>query len=265
MALYATFPCAACTSVGVATRSEQQHPHHQHQHQHAAPRRLRRVDPPLLHVVPSSKRFLVNVGLPRTGTTSFQMACESIGLRTVHSWNPPGRTKPEHYRDHWYREHYAKVLTGTPGPALENEEALTDSPFYSRAADFKRAYPNSTFVCTTRSVNSWVDSMMYGHLLAGGLYLPRLYGLAAPYRNTSETRHNLTRLFREHARDECAAVNATNLDLRDGAVELWRRLCLAMPSEERREACERRRASHPPWPRTHTEVSAGKKTVHRRD
>lgn len=65
-------------------------------------RRMRRHDPPIGEVVPSSKWFLVNVGLPRTGTTSFQMACESIGLNTIHSWNPPGRTQPEHKRDHWY-------------------------------------------------------------------------------------------------------------------------------------------------------------------
>ena len=225
-----------------------------------APRRLRQSTPPLLHVVPARERFLVNVGLCPRAPHRSRYRIDRAADRS--DWNR--RDAPSTIAIIG-TEHYAKVLTGTPGPALENEEALTDSPFYSRAADFKRAYPNSTFVCTTRSVNSWVDSMMYGHLLAGGLYLPRLYGLAAPYRNTSETRHNLTRLFREHARDECAAVNATNLDLRDGAVELWRRLCLAMPSEERREACERRRASHPPWPRTHTEVSAGKKTVHRRD
>ena len=50
--------------------------------------RMRRVDPPIANVTPSAKRYIFNVGLPRTGTTSFQMAAESIGLRVVHSWNP---------------------------------------------------------------------------------------------------------------------------------------------------------------------------------
>jgi hypothetical protein len=225
---------------------------------------MRRRDPPISHVVPHSKWFLVNVGLPRTGTTSFQMACESVGLNTIHSWNPPGRTQPEHKRDYWYRENYPKVLSGAPGP-LSSSDALTDTPFYSRALDFKAAFPNASFVCTTRSPSSWVDSMMFGHLLAGGMYLPRMYGLIVPYRNNSETRHNLTRLFHEHRRDECGAVNATPLDLRDGADELWRRLCLALPAGPRRLACEAKRASKAPWPRKHTEVSAGKKIAHRRE
>lgn len=193
------------------------------------------------------------------------MAAHAIGLRVLHSWNSPefhGKRASEHTRDHWWRAHFAAVLAGEPGE-LSKYNALADSPFYSRAVDMARAYPNATFVCTTRSLESWLDSMMFGHLMAGGLYLPRLYGLQAPYKNTSETRANLTRVFREHARDECAAVNATRLDLRDGHVELWRRLCHAAPRplSAARERCEAKRRDDAPWPRTHTEVSAGKRHV----
>lgn len=223
--------------------------------------RMRRVDPPIANVTPSAKRFIFNVGLPRTGTTSFQMAAESIGLRVIHSWNPPGKTRPEHYRDHWYREHYATFLSGDPTP-LAKADALTDSPFYSRAKELRAAYPNSTFVCTTRSAASWVDSMVFGHMLAGGLYFPRLYRLATPYRNTTEARLNLTRVFREHARDECGAVGAAPLDLRDTADTLWRRFCAVVPDGPRRESCDAKRASRAPWPRTHSEVSKGKRTLH---
>jgi hypothetical protein len=159
-----------------------------------------RHEAPLHNVTPHAHHFVVNVGLPRTGTTSFALACKAIGLRTVHSWSPPGgRGRSEHSRDYWWREHYATVLRGVPGP-LDASDALADTPFYSRAPEFARAYPNATFVCTTRSASSWVDSMTFGHLGAGGLYLPRRYGLRGPpYPNSTASRHNLTRLFHGHA------------------------------------------------------------------
>ncbi len=127
-----------------------------------------------------------------------------------------------------------------------------------------RAYPNATFVCTTRSIESWMASMIFGNLMAGGLYLPRLYGLTTPYKNTTETRANLTRVYREHSRDECIAVNATRLDLRDGSEALWRKLCSALPSTlplRHQERCEEKRMARAPWPTTHSFVSAGKRHV----
>ena len=217
-----------------------------------------RVDRPIEGVVPHPKPFLVNVGLPRTGTMSFTIAARAVGLRVLHSWNTPafhGKRASEHTRDHWWRQHYAAVLSGVPGE-LDVYDALTDSPFYSRATDLRRAYPNATFCCTTRSASSWVDSMIFGHLGAGGLYLPRLFGLSTPYRNTTDARRNLTRAFHLHARHECAAVNATLLDLRSSSAELWRRLCGAIPpalGAAPRERCAGKREA--PWPRTHVEVS----------
>jgi hypothetical protein len=224
--------------------------------------RAERIGPDL---VPHPHRFIVNLGLPRSGTTSFAAACQSIGLRVLHSWNDPafhGKRASEDTRDYWWRTHYAKVLSGVPGP-LAAFDALTDSPFYSRAIEMRRAYPNASFVCTTRSIESWIDSMVFGHLLAGGLYLPRLYGLETPYRNTTETRANLTAVFRSHQRHECHRVNATTLDVRMGSDEMWRRLCEAVPQGKPRDTCDAKRKARAPWPRKHTEVSAGKRQIHR--
>ena len=160
------------------------------------------------------------------------------------------------------REHFAKFLMGGRDgvAALAAWDALADTPFYSRASAFRRAYPNASFVCTTRSARSWVDSMIFGHLGAGGLYLPRLYGLRGPpYANTTEVRRNLTQLFHRHAIKECGAVHAAPLDLRDGPSELWRRLCAAVPRDFRegrpRALCDAKLAAEAPWPRTHLEVS----------
>ena len=150
------------------------------------------------------------------------------------------------------------MLSGTPGE-LERFDVLTDSPFYSRAIEMQRAYPNATFVCTTRSMDSWIDSMVFGHLGAGGLYLPRLFGLQPPpYTNTSASRRNLSRAFQLHARHVCGAVDAAPMDLRDGSDVLWLRLCDAIPpalGPMPRARCEELRRAHAAWPRNHIEVS----------
>lgn len=222
-----------------------------------------REEPAILDVAPSPKAFLVNVGLPRTGTTSFALAARSLGLRVLHSWNSAvfhGKRASEHTRDHWWRVHYRSVLSGQPGE-LTSFDALTDSPFYSRALQLRTAYPNATFVCTTRSADSWASSMIFGHLGAGGLYLPRLYGLhGPPYANSTDSRANLTRTFAIHARHECDAVNATRLDLRDGSEVMWRRLCASVPralgiAQRAIATCEAQVRRGAPWPRSHIEVS----------
>ena len=208
--------------------------------------------------------FIVNVGLPRTGTTSFSAACNLLGLRVMHSWpSPGGRAHSESWRDRWLRDaaHYPRVLQGEAGQ-LRGFDALADTPFYTRAAAFKRAYPNATFVCTTRAMNSWIDSMVFGHLGAGGMYLPREYCLSIgpPYANTSETRRALEHIFTTHQQNECSAVGATPLDLTDGSAALWRGLCGAVSPMLKgggpRAMCERLLArGAPAWPQYHIEVS----------
>lgn len=214
---------------------------------------------PAGNVTPSSKAFLVNAGLPRTGTTSFAEAATKLGLRVLHSWNA-GR-QSEQKRDMFYRKHFRDVLTGISGE-LTSYDALTDTPFYSRAVEMRRAYPNATFVCTTRAPESWADSMMYGTRTApGGMYFPRLFAdplLRPPYRNTTQQRRNLTRAMAVHARSVCDAVSAPRLDLRDSSQTLWSTLCAALPpalGHAPRERCAALLAAGTPWPQRHVEVS----------
>ena len=175
--------------------------------------------------------FILNAGLPRTGTTSFAAACRLAGLSTLHSWEPRKPVGGEDGRNQWWRAEYEKVLLGAPGE-LSRYDSLSDNPFMFQSARFLRAYPGSRLVCTTRSAATWVESILHckPNNCAGGLYLLRQYthlNLTYPYRNDSATRTALFALFELHYRTECAT--ATMLDLGMSSAELYSRLCAAMP------------------------------------
>ena len=151
-----------------------------------------------------------------------------------------------------------RVSRWRPGELSKYE--LADSPFFSRAADFRRAYPNATFVCTTRSAESWANSMIFGHR-AGGLYLPRIYGLNTPYSNTCIAPQPDARLSSASAprvrRGQC------HLDLRMAQPRMEPLLCglTAGSGSAPRDKCEAKLRANAPWPRTHIEVSVGKMKV----
>ena len=177
--------------------------------------------------------FVLNAGLPRTGTTSFSLATRMAGMHALHSWEPQHPLGTEDRRDRWWREQYEQVLLGKPGELIRYD-SLSDNPFMFQTARFRSAYPNATIVCTTRERSKWVQSMLKckPHNCAGGLYLPRQFpqiALSYPYRNDSATIDSLSALFDLHYQTECS--NATLLDLRMSSNELWRRLCSVVPEQ----------------------------------
>ena len=144
----------------------------------------------------SERAFLVNVGLPRTGTTSFHLAAQRIGLNSLHPWKsalytPAAATAPAdnpHRMPELNTTLWERVLSGEPR-GLGQAQALADLPFFLDRRRFAAAYPRARFVCSTRSVESWVASMIK-YRGGGSLYLARRYGLAdlLPYSDTPETR-----------------------------------------------------------------------------
>ena len=198
-----------------------------------------------------SHAFIVNAGLPRTGTTSFSAATRLVGMQALHSWEPHQPLGTEDRRDRWWREQYEQVLLGNPGELIRYD-SLSDNPFMFQTARFRSAYPNATIVCTTRDRSTWVQSMLKckPHNCAGGVYLLRQFPqfpLGYPYRNDSATVDLLSAVFDLHYRTECA--DATLLDLRWNSSELWHRLCSAVPARYT-TSCWRQVAAGQPWPGT---------------
>ena len=198
--------------------------------------------------------FLLNAGLPRTGTTSFSRACRLAGLRALHSWEPSKPLGNEDQRDRWWREQWNRVLHGEPGELLQYD-SLSDNPFMFQVSRFRSAFPNATVVCTTRSRETWVNSILRckPNNCAGGLYLPRQHpqlGLHYPYRNDTTTRAALSELFDLHYATECIANGALLLDLRSDSDELWTRLCTAVPAQYR-VSCVQVQTKRAPWPGSH--------------
>jgi hypothetical protein len=188
--------------------------------------------------------LLVNVGLPRSGTTSFHCASIASGLASLHadegymrgdardesSWMPVRKTgkSGQPLRDVWER-----MLSGDPSLSrLLEYDALSDNPFYSSATDepvrvrLARQLPHARFVCSTRSRDSWVRSMLrYGS--AGGAFLARRYNLTLPY--GAAQRAQLEVAFDTHHRTECAGLPLLNMS--EPAHVLWELFCGLLESK----------------------------------
>lgn len=90
------------------------------------------------------------IGLNKTGTTSFHVAMEALGFKSLHWGGPPVRRAVE-----------AALAEGRPAladldPAFE---AFSDiEPLYRHFDVVDRQYPGSRFVLTVRPVDEWVAS-----------------------------------------------------------------------------------------------------------
>lgn len=80
----------------------------------------------------NSKIF--GIGLSRTGTSSLTHALRILGYSACH---------------------FPKNLKN----ALENYEALTDTPIAKNFKELDKLYPNSKFILTIRDMNNWLKSM----------------------------------------------------------------------------------------------------------
>ena len=106
----------------------------------------------------SNESVLINRGLPRTGTSSFAVACALVGMRTLHAG-----------LRHCYPEPAMPPWTVTRTSPLTKAcaigyDAAADLPwFLGSRQDFARNAPWPTFfrfICTTRSSSSWTESMI---------------------------------------------------------------------------------------------------------
>jgi len=198
---------------------------------------------------------LVNLGLPRTGTTSFACAARALGLNPLHansyldsrghpqvaSWIPVSQSvRQPAPLIHWFDD----ALSGREQRLLQFD-ALSDIPFCVSHTNvpvrvrIPRVAPKATFVCTERSDSSWASSMV-SHGYAGASYLARRYNLSLPYRN----RTRLREAKRKHYLWECEGV--PRLKISWPSHVLWAALCDALPTARRGRCAE---AQNWTWPR----------------
>ena len=214
---------------------------------------------------------LVNLGLPRTGTTSFACAVRALGLNPLHnnqyltdvkgtdvprvaSWIPISRSvwRPDPLV-RWFDD----ALSGSETRLLQFD-ALADIPFCCSYTDLPvrvrvaRFAPRATFVCTERTDVSWASSMMR-HGYAGASYVATRYNLSLPYRNQSL----LQMAKRQHALQECAGVPQLRMDW--PSEKLWAVLCNLVPPHGRRRCAE---AQNWTWPQ-HVQANPLHKAVSR--
>ena len=214
---------------------------------------------------------LVNLGLPRTGTTSFACAARALGLNPLHnnqhltdqymngtdvqrvaSWIPISRST---WRPDPLIRWFDYALSGSETRLLKFD-ALADIPFCCSHTDLPvrvrvaRLAPRATFVCTDRTALSWVGSMMR-HGYAGASYVATRYNLSLPYKNKSL----LLKAKRQHALQECAGVPQLRLDW--PSKKLWAVLCDLVPPYGRRRCAE---AQNWTWPR-HVQAKPSSKAV----
>lgn len=222
---------------------------------------------------------LVNVVLPRTGTTSFHCAAHVIGVASLHADHgvlSNGTLRVEH----WMRV-LASARSGRPlatwwERVLLNQSSVelarllayrvwSDAPFFhSFFADrqrpvrlrLRRALPHARFVCTTRSEASWVASMQR-HGYAGAVFLGARYNMTPPWSAASRT--TLLHVFREHHARECAGVPTMHVE--DPPEFKWERLCSLLFGGQTAVDCARS-AAHRPWPQA-TQALPRSRTVDR--
>lgn len=77
---------------------------------------------------------IFGIGLSRTGTSSLSLAMEILGYKSKH------------------------YLSNNPISDIDNHDFLCDMPIQTRYKTYDRIYPNSKFILTIRSKQSWLDS-----------------------------------------------------------------------------------------------------------
>jgi hypothetical protein len=100
------------------------------------------------------------IGLSKTGTTSLAAALEMLGWRTAHHRNP---------------------ITNAiiDGDDFDLFDALNDGPVSAHFETLYARYPNAVFICTTRPLASWQDSVRRHRLRIRGTETPRDLDLIA--------------------------------------------------------------------------------------
>ena len=91
---------------------------------------------------------IFGIGMHKTATTSLHHALQILGIDTAH-WNDA----------HWAKRIFEEMTTVGRSPTLERHYALSDLPITILYEQLDRAYPGSKFILTTRSEQSWLNSV----------------------------------------------------------------------------------------------------------
>lgn len=113
---------------------------------------------------------IVNVGLPRTGTTSFHMASVSLNLTSQHIAFDRTHGDIEKSKSILYQ--FRNFGTGRLRETFEKWDAFSDTPCYAIIPALKEYFPDVALVATYRSRTSWLASMAHNPQSGGDfLYL----------------------------------------------------------------------------------------------
>ena len=177
--------------------------------------------------------YVVNVGLPRTGTSSFGRAAELLGFKSLHIWHEAENDVST----------LAKFMQNNSDSRrfLSQYHALSDTPFYALRDVFEFYYPETSMVFTTRPKRDWVRSMIT-YRSAGGQFLAQMYRLTGPP-YTQDQAEQLGAAYDHHHQAVCGGLPSIDLGSLDDRRK-WKVLCAALPNPE---ACLARSASLS-WP-----------------
>lgn len=228
----------------------------------------------------SSWEPIINLGLPRSGTSSFAAASLALGMRTTHGCS----------KSHPIKELGACFFNGTVEGRcfLEGASAAvrplrhavdrasidshSDTPwFLVNVNQLRAAHPRAGLLCTTRSADSWVSSMMTftNRSLAKGsptevpggtsflwhmrkvvlAHWPPHHPTAALLRQSPfNLRHDALHAFYEvHHSSTCAGL--PEIKLNDDASAKWAAFCSAIQVERFQQRCQEALAKRRAWPR----------------
>ena len=189
---------------------------------------------------------LLNLGLPRTGTTSLHLAVKQLGLHSLHASDLDAATLGA-------LAAAALDLSNSTLPPLLNStlasyDAAGSAPWFALAGVLPRR--SLKFVATTRDEASWLASArwLFGDPLFRFGHPPAVQRLLERYLGAPS---DLARAFRRHD-GALAALEAPRVDLRQPPRARWRALCGALLAPP---ACTSRTfrsmadcPEHAPWP-----------------
>tara|TARA_B110001452_G_scaffold126697_1_gene105243 strand:+ start:110 stop:1180 length:1071 start_codon:yes stop_codon:yes gene_type:complete len=185
---------------------------------------------------PRCAATIVNLGLPRSGTTSLHAALQSLGLRSRH----PGSTDPAELSCHaaaaLRMPPNAKTLDPDLTAALGASEAVGCMPWATLALTQPAALsavraPPIKLIASTRPLKTWVPSARWlfeDPLFKWGHPEPVLEVMRASFGGRwPSTEADFARGYLRHAA-AVTALNVSLIDLREPAPARWRALCAVL-------------------------------------
>ena len=114
------------------------------------------------------KPKIFGIGLPRTGTTSLNQALKILGYKSF--------------------DHPILLYNNFDETFIEKYDALVDSPIPLIYKDLDLRYPGSKFILTTRSLDSWIESMewLYEHGSAKWYTSEKIYSYRKEFLGTEK-------------------------------------------------------------------------------